>query len=173
MLSEYLGNDLSKITNELDKLKILIGNDEVITTKTIEKNIGISKDHNVWELQDAFAKRDILKANKIINYFGKNPSAMPFELLIGSMYNFTTKMLKAKKMPDQGRLMKIVPGGPYAAKMAIEQSKSFSVAKLEQMISILHEYDLRKKGVNNGSTEQDGLMQEMVYKIPSLTLLRY
>ena len=106
LLSEYLGNDLAKITNELDKLKILIGENEAITTETIEKNIGISKDYNVWELQDALAKRNILKANKIVNYFGKNPNAMPFELFIGSMYNFTTKMMKAKKVPEQGQLAK-------------------------------------------------------------------
>ena len=111
------------------------------------------------------ARGSILKANKIIHYFGKNEKALPFEMFIGSMYNFFTKMIKAKKVPNQSALMKIVPGGPYAAKIALEQSRNFSLGKLEQCIALLHEYDLRKKGVRNGSAETNALLQEIVYKI--------
>ncbi len=164
LLSEYLGNDLSKITNELDKLQILVKDGETINPSIIERNIGISKDYNVWELQDAIGKKDILKANKIVKYLGQNEKAVPFEMFVGSMYTFFTKLIKAKKVTNQSALMKVVPGGPYAAKIALEQSRNFSLPKLENCISLLHEYDLRNKGVRNGGTEYGALIQEIVFR---------
>ena len=165
LLSEYLGNDLSKITNELDKLQILVKDGEAITPAIIEKNIGISKDYNVWELQDAIGKKDMLKANKIVKYLGQNEKAVPFEMFVGSMYTFFMKLIKAKGVTNQGALMKIVPGGPYAAKIALEQARNFSLSKLENCISLLHEYDLRNKGVKNGGAEYSALVQEIVFKV--------
>ena len=163
ILAEYLGNDLSKLTNALEKLKILAKEQE-IEPNFIEAHIGISKDYNIWELQDAIGKRNVAKANKIVNYFGQNDKAMAFEMFIGSMYNFFSKLIKAKAIPNQSALMKHVPGGPYAAKIAIEQSRNFSEQKLHQCIGLLHEYDLRKKGVKNGSAESHALLQEIVYR---------
>ncbi|MEM7162933.1 MAG: DNA polymerase III subunit delta [Bacteroidota bacterium] len=164
LLSEYLGNDLGKISNELEKLKILLKEGEEISPGFIEKHIGISKEYNIWELQDAIGKRDHMKAQKMVHYFGKNEKAMPFELFIGSMFSYFTKLMKVKLISSQSELNRSVPGGPFAVKKAQEGARNFSIEKLEDNISILHQYDLRKKGVKNGSADYPALLQELVYK---------
>src|SRR5690554_914583 len=100
LMEEYLGNDLSKIVNELEKLLINVPKEREITTEDIQNNIGISKDFNVFELNKALSNRDVIKANQIINYFASNPKSHPIPVILGSLSNYFTKILKCHYAPD-------------------------------------------------------------------------
>ncbi|WP_462264792.1 DNA polymerase III subunit delta [Mucilaginibacter sp.] len=166
MMAEYLGNDLQKIANELDKLMLNITAGKEITLKDIQDNIGISKEYNVFELQAALTRRDVLKANQIINYFEANPKANPIVLILSNLYSYFSKVLlfhylRNKPAPDVAREMGV---NPYFMKDYELASRTFDQWKLMQIISWLKEYDLKSKGVESGATHGE-LMKELVFKI--------
>jgi DNA polymerase-3 subunit delta len=166
LLSEYLGNDLSKIANELEKLLLNVNAGQEITVKHIHDNIGISKEYNVFELQAALGKKDVLKANQVVNYFEANPKANPLVLVLGNLNNFFSKVLlyhyiKDKSPQNAAREMGV---NPYFIKDYEQAARSYNYAKTMDIISLLREYDLKSKGLN--STADDGaLMKELVFKI--------
>jgi len=166
LLSEYLGNDLSKIANELEKLLLNVNAGQEITVKHIHDNIGISKEYNVFELQAALGKKDVFKANQVINYFEANPKANPLVLVLGNLYGFFSKVLlyhyiKDKSPQNAAREMGV---NPYFIKDYEQAARSYNYAKTMDIISLLREYDLKSKGLN--STADDGaLMKELVFRI--------
>src|SRR5690606_24780964 len=101
MMAEYLGNDLSKVVNELEKLMLNVPKDQEISAQDIERNIGISKDFNVFELNTALAKRDAVKAFRIVSYFAANPRSNPIQVILGAMAGYFTKILKYHYLPDK------------------------------------------------------------------------
>ncbi|UEG54677.1 DNA polymerase III subunit delta [Mucilaginibacter daejeonensis] len=166
MLCEYLGNDLSKIANELDKLMLNIPQGQEIGLKDIQDNIGISKEYNVFELQSALIRKDVVKANQIINYFEANPKANPIVLILGNMHNFFSKVLMYHYVRDKTpqTLAKELGVNPYFLKDYEMASRSFDYYKSMQIIGWLREYDLKSKGM--GSTASHGeLLKELVFKI--------
>lgn len=168
LLTEFLGNDLSKISNELEKLIITLSADEnKITPGHIEKNIGISKDYNNFELQNALTQKNVLKANKIINYFGKNPGQNPITLTITSLYFFFSKVLMYHFLKDnsQRNVAATLKINPFFVKDYQMAARNYNTKKVVNVIAILREYDLKSKGVNNNSTPASDLLKEMVYKI--------
>lgn len=168
LLSESLGNDLTKISNELDKLLLSLSNDEkTITPKLIERNIGISKDFNNFELQKALGQKNVLKANQIINYFGNNQKDNPFILTVISLYSYFTKILMyyfIKNKPDR-EVASVLRVNPYFLNDYKIAARNYKSAKLVYIISILREYDLKAKGVNANSIPASELLKEMVFKI--------
>jgi DNA polymerase-3 subunit delta len=172
LLTEYLGNDLNKVANELDKLiSTLPPGEQKISIKHIEKNIGISKDYNTFELQKALCNKDILKCNRIVKYFGQNPNANPFPLIIASLYYFFSKLLGyyyiIEKMKDKSKnniaaLLKI---NPYFVRDYQMAAKVYDKRKVVCIIELLREYDTKSKGVGNVSAKQEDLLKEMVYRI--------
>ncbi len=166
MLSEYLGNDLSKIANELEKLMLNVPVGQEITLKHIQDNIGISKEYNVFELQTALGKKDVFKANQIINYFEANPKANPIVLVLGNLNNFFTRVLTYHYVKDksQQNLAREIGVSPYFVKDYEQAARSFNYAKTMQIISYLREYDLKSKGVDS-NTDHGGLMKELIFKI--------
>jgi DNA polymerase III subunit delta len=169
ILSEFLGNDLSKIVNEIGKLIINIGPGEEITEEYIEKNIGISKDFNVFELQKALGRKDIYKANQIISYFASNPRENPLVKVIPILYSYFSKTLVLHHLPDKSRnnAAAALSVNPFFLNDYHITAKNYSVKKLVSIISLLREYDLKAKGVDNNATNvPDGeLMKELVFKI--------
>jgi DNA polymerase-3 subunit delta len=168
LLSECLGNDLSKIVNELDKLKMTIhANEKVITTHHIERNIGISKDYNNFELQNALINKDVLKANRIINYFGKNPKSNPMVLTVTSLYYFFSRVLIYHGLKDKSRnsVAAALKINPYFVQDYQRAAKNFSLTRINGIISLLREYDLKSKGIGNVSNPDGELLKELVYKI--------
>jgi len=164
MLAEYLGNDLSKIANELDKLMLNINKGEEITLKSIQDNIGISKEYNVFELQTALARKDAFKVNQIINYFEANPKSNPIVLVLGNLNNYFTKVLTYHYLKDKSQAAKELGVNPYFIKDYEQAARSFDYGKTMQIISNLREYDLKSKGVE--STAGPGeLMKELMFKI--------
>lgn len=169
LLTEFLGNDLAKVVNEIRKLVINIPQGQTITEEYVEKNIGISKDYNVFELQRALGKKDILRCNRIIAYFAANPKENPLVKVLPILYSFFTKLLIYHQLEDKSKnnvaaALSVVPFfvGDYQAAAA-----NFNTLKLISVISLLREYDLKAKGVDSNSTSfPDGeLMKELIYRI--------
>ena len=166
MLAEYLGNDLSKIANELEKLMLNVAAGQEITLKHIQDNIGISKEYNVFELQTALSKKDAYKANQIINYFEANPKANPIVLVLGNLNTFFSKVLIYHYVKDksQQNLARELGVNPYFVKDYEQAARNYNYGKTMQIISYLREYDLKSKGVES-NTDNGGLMKELIFKI--------
>ena len=166
LLAEYLGNDLSKIANELEKLMLNVAAGQEITTQHIQDNIGISKEYNVFELQTALTRKDVLKANRIINYFEANPKANPFVLILGNLNNYFTKVLRYQYVADKSpqNLARELGVSPYFVKDFEQAGRTFNFSKTMQIISMLREYDVKSKGVDS-SADHGQLMKELIFKI--------
>lgn len=167
MLSDYLGNDLSKIANEIDKLKIILKPGSEITPEVIQRNIGISKDFNIFELTDALGKKDVLKANKIVNYFASNEKEHPALVSIGAIYNYFWKVLQLHLVngTDEGEIAKAIGVHPYFMKDYTIAKKNYSLDKMKQIMGLLREFDLKSKGFDNTGTSGGELLKELVFRI--------
>lgn len=167
LLTDFIGNDLSKIANELEKLMIAIGNDKKITTSHIEKFIGISREYNNFELIGAIANKDIGKATKIALYFGKNPKNNPFILTLISLFSFFSKVLLYHSLKDKSKnvIANELKINPYFIDQYVKAAKNYSPVKIKKIISLIREYDLKSKGINNISADDGDLLKEMLYKI--------
>ncbi|PTR01025.1 DNA polymerase III delta subunit [Mucilaginibacter yixingensis] len=164
MLAEYLGNDLSKIANELDKLMLNVERGQEITLKHIQDNIGISKEYNVFELQTALAKKDAYKVNQIINYFESNPKSNPIVLVLGNLNNYFTKVLTFHYLKDKSTAAKELGINPYFVKDYEQAARSFNYTKTMDIISALREYDLKSKGLDSNASHGE-LMKELMFRI--------
>jgi DNA polymerase-3 subunit delta len=166
MLCEYLGNDLSKIANELDKLMLNIPAGQEIGLKDVQDNIGISKEYNVFELQSALVKRDVLKANQIINYFAANPKANPIVLILGNLNNFFSKVLLYHYVKDKSpqNVARELGVNPYFIKDYEQAARNFDYYRSTQIIGWLRDYDLKSKGVNSNASHGE-LLKELVFKV--------
>jgi len=168
MLTEYLGTDLHKIVNELDKLIITLPvGKPVITTALIEKNIGISKDYNNFELQKAVGERNILKSNMIVHYFANNPKDNPITLTIASLFSYFSKLLTYHYLTDKSKnnVAAVLKVNPFFVKEYEISATRYNAAMTFQIISLLRTYDMRSKGYGDPGTEPGDLLKELVYKI--------
>lgn len=167
LLTEYLGNDLSKIANELDKLMINLPAKSEITEQHIQDNIGISKDYNIFELQTALGKRDVLKANRIVNYFGSNSKDNPLVVTLSSLYSYFSKLLMYHFTPDKSKnsIASALGVNPFFVSDYERAARNFPVPKLRAIIGDLREYDLKSKGIDSGSVPEGELLKELVFKI--------
>ena len=168
MLTEYLGTDLHKIVNELDKLIITLpAGKPVITTALIEKNIGISKDYNNFELQKAIGEKNILKANMIVHYFADNPKDNPITLSIASLFGFFSKLLQYHYLTDKSKnnVAAALKVNPFFVKEYENSAMKYNVSKSVQIISLLRTFDMRSKGYGDPGTEPGDLLKELVYRI--------
>ena len=167
LLSEYLGADLGKITNELDKLMLVNKKGQEITSDIIERNIGISKDFNNFELNNALGKRDILKSNLIIKHFAANPKDNPLVVTIGVLFGFFQKILLYHTLKDKSKknVASTLKVNPFFVRDYELAARNYPKGKLVKIISYLREYDLKSKGVNNNSVSEGELLKELIYKI--------
>lgn len=168
MLSEFLGSDLSKIVNELDKLLITKPFDmKLITPEFVEKNIGISKDYNVFELQSALINRDVLKANRIIRYFADNKKTNPLIVVLPQLFSFFSNLMIYHYLPDKspGTIVSELKINPYFAKEYQKAAQTFKPWKTMNIISALRETDARSKGIDNPSAEDGDLLKELIFKM--------
>jgi len=167
ILTEYLGADLSKINNELSKLILNLEKGESITPKIIEENIGISKDFNIFELQNALGTKDILKANRIIKHFTENPKNHPFVLTISSLFSYFQKIMIYQNLKDKSNKNAASELGvnPFFISQYQTASKNYSMSKLFKIFTYLKENDLKSKGIGNPSTPEVELLKELTFKI--------
>jgi DNA polymerase-3 subunit delta len=166
MLVEFLGTDLSKISNELDKLMIILPKDTVINDKHIEDNIGISKDFNNFELRKAVGEKNILKANRIINYFSENPKNNPTVMTISLLNNFFTQLLLFHGLQDKSKssVARALGVNPYFVDEYFLAGRNYPMRKVSQVISFLRDADVKSKGVGANQTQED-ILKELLFKI--------
>ncbi|WP_254529867.1 MULTISPECIES: DNA polymerase III subunit delta [unclassified Sphingobacterium] len=168
LMAEYLGTDLSKIANEIEKLQLNIPADKEISTVDVEQNIGISKDFNVFELNTALSKRNALKAFQIVDYFAANPKSNPMPVVIGFLGTYFTKILKYHYLPDKSSAVAAKQLGvhPFFVKEYEYAARNFNRRKTFEIIHLIKEFDLKSKGMNVGHlTESGDLLTELIYKI--------
>jgi DNA polymerase III subunit delta len=168
MLSEFLGTDLSKLVNEVDKLILTKPSEShSITPELIEKNIGISKDFNVFELQVALVNKDVLKANRIVRYFAENKKANPMVLTLSQLFKFFSDLMIYHYLSDksQSAVASELRINPYFVKDYQKAAQSFGAWKTMNIISWIRKTDARYKGIDNTSTDEGELLKELVFKI--------
>ena len=167
MLADFLGTDLHKIANELKKLIITLPKNKSIDDSDVERNIGISKDYNVFELQNAIGSRDVLKANRIVNYFGDNGKDNPLLVTAINLYSFFTKVMKLHCTQDksQGNLAAVLGVNPYFVKDYQLAARNYPPQTCIRNISILREFDMKSKGYESGDVSEKDLYREMIFKL--------
>ncbi len=166
LLASYLGNDLSKVTNELNKLLINLPEGTTINENHIEQNIGISKDYNVFELQNAIGQRDFAKAISIARYFGQNPKNHPIFATIPVLLTYFSKLLGIH-FAHQNKLKRNdilsncgIP--PFLAESYFEASRNFTGAQCAKAISLIRMCDQKVKGVDSAPIEQGEALIELL-----------
>ncbi len=167
MLVEFLGNDLSKISNELDKLKIILPEGTQITPEHIEINIGISKDYNNFELRKAVGERNVFKAHQIANYFAENPRDNPMVVTVSLLFSFFAQLLHFHGLHDKSprNVASSLKINPYFVNEYIEAAHNYPMKKVSAVVSTLREFDVKSKGVGANAIPQGDLLKEMLYKI--------
>jgi DNA polymerase III subunit delta len=167
MLVEFLGNDLSRISNELDKLMIILPQGSSISPKVIEDNIGISKDYNVFELRKAIGERDELKAYKIAEYFSQNPKDNPLVMTVGLVFGFFSQLLQYHGLKDKNpsNVAKLLRINPYFVKDYDIALRNYPMRKVSAIVATLRDVDVKSKGVGAGNIPQSDLLREMLVKI--------
>ena len=166
LMAEYLGADLSKIANEVEKLMLNISKETAIDTTHVQKNIGISKEYNVFELQKAIVQRNVFKCNQIVNYFSDNPKANPMVMVLASLNSYFSKVLKYHYLPNKNDAAKELGVSPFFVKDYEAAARNYDFNKTVQLISLFREYDLKSKGVDSTGNTTDGeLLKELVFKM--------
>lgn len=166
MLVEFLGTDLSKIANELDKLTLILPQETIINDTHIEENIGISKDFNNFELLKAIGDKNVVKANRIINYFVENPKNNPTIMTISLLNNFFTKLLLFHGLQNKSKdaISKALGVNIYFVEDYFSASRNYPMRKVAQVISMLRDADVKSKGVGANLTQGD-ILKELIFKI--------
>ena len=167
MLADFLGTDLHKIANELKKLTIALPKNKSIDDADVERNIGISKDYNVFELQNAIGSRDVLKANRIVNYFGDNGKDNPLLVTAITLYGYFTKLIKLHCTQDksQGNLASVLGVNTFFVKDYLSAARNYPPQVCIRNISILREFDMKSKGYESGEVDEKDLYREMIFKL--------
>ena len=167
MLTEFLGTNLSKVVNEISKLILNVPENATINDELVERNIGISKDFNVFELQKAIGSKNVLKANQIGNYFAANPKENHLIKTVSILYGYFTKLMILHQLTDKSRnnIASALSVSPFFVQDYQMAARNYSLQKLIKIIDLLKEYDLKSKGVNNISISDGELLKELLFKI--------
>lgn len=167
LITESLGTYLGKIANELDKLIISLPEGTSINASIVEENIGINKDFNMFELNKAIGSKNIIKANRIINYFAKNEKEYPMPFVIAMLYSYFTNILKLHYLKDKSQraVAAALKVNPFFVNDYFTAAKNYDIRKSVKIIEYIREYDLKSKGVNNVSASWGELQKELIFKI--------
>ena len=169
MLADFVGADLSRLTGELEKLIITLPKGHTrVTPEQIEKNIGISKDYNNFELRSALVEKDVLKANKIIKYFEENPKTNPIQMTLSLLFGFFSNLMLAYYAPEkseQGIANMLGLRTPWQAKDYLAAMRRYNGVKTTQIIGEIRYADAKSKGVGNPSLSDGDILRELVFKI--------
>lgn len=167
LLSESIGNDLSRISNEIEKLAIVLGAGVEINETHVEKHIGISKEYNVFELNNAIAAKDLSKAIRIVQYFESNPKAADLVQVVSMLFRFFSQIMRIHFLQNKSRehIASSLKIHPYVVGELLQSKNNFSPKKIAENIEILHAFDLKSKGVGNAGEDSGTLMRELVIQL--------
>jgi DNA polymerase-3 subunit delta len=167
LLVDHIGNDLTRIENEIEKILINLGKRKNITEEDIEEFVGVSKEFNVFELQSALARKDLAKSIRIIQYFESNPKAGPIQLLLPSLYGFFSKvfMIFGAGTQDEKAIAMAIGVNSFFIKDYLHAAKVYDYQGVERILLLLHQYNLKNIGINNGGAGEGSLLKEMVCKM--------
>lgn len=174
LLAEYLGNDLSRITNELKKLQIILKKDEILDSALVEKHIGISKEYNVFELQKAIGERNANTSYKIVHVMSKNPKTNPLVLTVARLFEFFTQLMTYHLISGESEqyIASELKINPYFIKDYNLAGRNYPLKHISKIISFLRETDLKSKGLGANQTDEGELLKELTYKILNVGALR-
>ena len=169
LLVDHIGNDLNRIDNEIEKLLLNLGDRKSITEDDIEKFVGISKEYNAFELQDALAKKDLPKAIRIIGYFDANPKAVPIQLILPTLYTLFSRayMIFGQTAKEDKTIATNIGVNPWFVKDYILTARNYGAEGVASALLLIHEYNLRSVGINDVGTSDASLLKEMVVKMMS------
>ncbi len=167
VLTEYVGNDLNRLANEIEKVLIGAARDEMITSAKVMAQVGISREYNIFELQKALIAKETLQLTKILNYFEGNVKKNPGIPLVAFLFSFFSKLLIAVSTPDRSEkgLMTALKISPFAVKDYLSALRNFRPDQIIRNISLLKQADLKLKGVNVGSEDESQILKELVFKL--------
>ncbi|MFM7566915.1 MAG: DNA polymerase III subunit delta [Flavobacteriales bacterium] len=167
LLSESIGNDLSRISNEIEKLAIVLREGEEVNEAHIEKHIGISKEYNVFELNNAVAAKDLAKAIRIVQYFESNPKAADLVQVISMLFRYFSQIMRIHFMQNKSRehIASTLKIHPYVVGELLQSKNNFTPKKIAENIEVLHAFDLKSKGVGNAGESSGALMRELVIQL--------
>ena len=167
MLVEFLGTDLSRISNELDKLQIILPKGTTISPNHIEENIGFSKDFNVFELRKAIGDRNVLQAYRIADHFAQNRKEYPMVLTVSMVFSFFSGLLQYHGLKDKsaGNVSRVLKVNPYFLKDYDVALKNYPMKKVSSVIATLRDIDVKSKGVGANQLDESDLLKEMLIKI--------
>jgi DNA polymerase-3 subunit delta len=169
LLVDHIGNDLSRLEKEIEKILLNLGKRKTINEEDIEEYVGISKEFNVFEFQNAIALKDLARCMRIIQYFEANPKAAPLPLILPGFYSFFSKlfMIYGLNSREEKTVATAIGVHPFFVKDYLLALKQYSFPEVEKAILELHQYNLRSLGVRDAGTEDASLLKEMVFKIIS------
>lgn len=167
LMVEHIGNDLSRIHNEITKLEVNLGGRKQITEDDIEQYVGVSKEFNVFELQSALGKKDLGRALTIVQYFGNNPKAAPIQMVLPALYNYFSKvyMIFGVGSTDEKAIAAAIGVNPFFVRDYLQAAKIYQQSGTEQALMLLHQYNLRSIGIQDAGTEDASLLKEMMVKM--------
>jgi DNA polymerase-3 subunit delta len=167
LISEYLGNDLGKINNEISKLDINLEKGALITENEVEENIGISKDYNLFELQNAMTEKNSLKAFRIVDYFESNPKDHPLQMISVVLHNYFMKIFKYHQLKNQpqNKIASELGVPPFIVKEYVKAGKVFSAQKIKHIISDIRTLDLKSKGIGSVNATSYGELKQLVFRV--------
>jgi DNA polymerase-3 subunit delta len=167
LIADHIGNDLSRIENEIEKLSVNLVRRKNITEEDIEEYVGVSKDYNVFELQSALATKDLEKAIRIVQYFEANPKSAPIQLILPSLYGFFSKvfMVYGVNSRDEKTVAQAIGVNAWFVKDYLKAVQAYNYAGVERILLLLHNYNLKSIGINNNGTPDGSLLKEMIVKM--------
>ncbi|WP_192820819.1 DNA polymerase III subunit delta [Rufibacter sp. LB8] len=167
MLGEYIGSDLSRLANEIEKLAINLKPGQTIDENLVHENIGISKEYNIFELQNAITRQDVLKANRILNYFESNPKDNPLIPNLVLLFSYFSKLMTLHMLPmvNEQTVSKTLGNRAFLAKEYLQALRVYPYGRVLQIIGFLHLADLQSKGIEGGSMADAAILKELVFKI--------
>ena len=167
VLCEYIGNNLSRIVNEFDKLVLSLTEGEIISSEKVMNQVGVSREYNVFELQKSLIYRDPFASAKIVNYFIGNTKRSPLIPVVAFLYSFFSKLLIVSQFKDKGDkdLLTVLKISPYALRDYSQALRFYPYSKIIENIGYLKDADLKLKGVNSGSSDEGQVLKELIFKL--------
>jgi len=167
LLIDHIGNDLTRIKSEIEKIQINLGTRKEIHEDDVENFVGISKEYNAFELQAALVRKDLSKALRIIQYFESNPKAAPIQLVLPALYSFFSKvyMIFGIPGPDEKTVAATLGVSPFFVKDYLLASTNYGFTGIENALLLLHQYNLKSVGIGAVNIEDGSLMKELVVKL--------